>query len=95
MNDDKDVVQEEQQSVGLMAEEAQNIESEESNAEEGISHVQNENTGGEEELAEGEIYERPDWFPEKFWDEKDGPNIENMAKSINRKTKISANIILL
>lgn len=87
MNDEKDVVQEQQQSAGLMAEEAQNIESEENNAEEGISHVQNENTGGEEELAEGEIYERPDWFPEKFWDEKDGPNIENMAKSINHLEK--------
>lgn len=36
MNDEKDVVQEQQQSAGLMAEEAQNIESEENNAEEGI-----------------------------------------------------------
>jgi len=88
MNDEKDVVQEEQQSAGLMAEEAQNIESEDNNAqEEAISHIQNEDTGGEEELAEGEIYERPDWFPEKFWDEKDGPNIENMAKSINHLEK--------
>jgi ribosomal protein L10 len=88
MNDEKDVVQEEQQSTGLMAEEAQNIESEDNNAqEEGISHIQNEETGAEEELAEGEIYERPDWFPEKFWDEKDGPNIENMAKSINHLEK--------
>lgn len=88
MNDEKDVVQEEQQSLGLMAEEAQNIESEEKNAqEEGISHIQNEEAGAEEELAEGEIYERPDWFPEKFWDEKDGPNIENMAKSINHLEK--------
>ena len=88
MNDEKDVVQEEQQSTGLMAEEAQNIESEDNNAqEEGISHIQNEETGAEEELGEGEIYERPDWFPEKFWDEKDGPNIENMAKSINHLEK--------
>ena len=88
MNDEKDVVQEEQQSTGLMAEEAQNIESEEKNAEEeGISHIQNEETGAEEELAEGEIYERPDWFPEKFWDEKEGPNIENMAKSITHLEK--------
>ena len=88
MNDEKDVVQEEQQSAGLMAEEAQNIESEEKNAEEeGISHIQNEEAGAEEELGEGEIYERPDWFPEKFWDERDGPNIENMAKSINHLEK--------
>ena len=72
MNEEKDVAQEEQQSAGLMAEEAQNIESEEKNAEEEtISHIQNEVAREEEELAEGEIYERPDWFPEKFWDEKE------------------------
>ena len=92
MNDEKDVAQDQEQTksepMGLMAEEAQNIESEEKNAEEeGISHIQNEEAGAEEELGEGEIYERPDWFPEKFWDEKDGPNIENMAKSINHLEK--------
>ena len=90
MNEEKDVAQEttQEQSAGLMAEEAQNIESEEKNAEEeGISHIQNEEAGEEEELGEGEVYERPDWFPEKFWDEKDGPNIENMAKSINHLEK--------
>ena len=90
MNDEKDVAQEttQEQATGLMAEEAQNIESEDNNVEEeGISHIQNEEVGAEEELAEGEVYERPDWFPEKFWDEKDGPNIENMAKSINHLEK--------
>ena len=87
MNDDKDVAQEETQSSGLMAEEASNIESEVANEEEGISHIQNEETGAEEELGEGEVYERPDWFPEKFWDETEGPNIENMAKSISHLEK--------
>tara|TARA_Y100001937_G_scaffold65329_1_gene89358 strand:+ start:527 stop:1312 length:786 start_codon:yes stop_codon:yes gene_type:complete len=90
MNDEKDVAQEttQEQATGLMAEEAQNIESEDNNVEEeGISHIQNEEAGAEEELGEGEVYERPDWFPEKFWDEKDGPNIENMAKSINHLEK--------
>ena len=90
MNDEKDVAEEttQEQATGLMAEEAQNIESEDNNVEEeGISHIQNEEAGAEEELGEGEVYERPDWFPEKFWDEKDGPNIENMAKSINHLEK--------
>ena len=87
MNDEKDVAQEEQQSSGLMAEEAGNIESEVANEEEGISHIQNEEAGEEAEVGEGEVYERPDWFPEKFWDETDGPNIENMAKSINHLEK--------
>lgn len=87
MNDEKDLAQEEQQSSGLMAEEAGNIESEVANEEEGISHIQNEEAGEEAEVGEGEVYERPDWFPEKFWDETDGPNIENMAKSINHLEK--------
>ena len=77
MNDERDVAQEttQEQATGLMAEEAQNIESEVVNdEEEGISHIKDEETG--EEAGEGEIYERPDWFPEKFWNETDGPNIE-------------------
>lgn len=84
MNDEKDIAQSEEiqetQTSGLMAEESKTMESEETDGE-GINTHQDENTG-EEEKGEGEIYERPDWFPEKFWDEKDGPNIENMAKSI-------------
>ena len=93
MNEERDVNQEqqteevveEQQPSGLMAQEKQNMESEEAN-EEGINTHQDENIGAEEE-GEGEIYERPDWFPEKFWNENDGPNIENMAKSLNSLEK--------
>ena len=93
MNEERDVNQEqqteevveEQQPSGLMAQEKQNMESEEAK-EEGINTHQDENIGAEEE-GEGEIYERPDWFPEKFWHEKDGPNIENMAKSLNSLEK--------
>ena len=93
MNEERDVNQEqqteevveEQQPSGLMAQEKQNMESEEAD-EEGINTHQDENIGAEEE-GEGEIYERPDWFPEKFWHEKDGPNIENMAKSLNSLEK--------
>ena len=89
MNEEKDVSQveevEETQTSGLMAEEAKNMESEETDGE-SINTHQDENTG-EEEKGEGEIYERPDWFPAKFWDEKDGPNIENMAKSITHLEK--------
>ena len=32
------------------------------------------------EEAEDDNYERPDWFPEKFWDEKEGPDLENLTK---------------
>ncbi len=89
MDEEKNVTEDqevkEEQTQGLMAEEAKTMESEDTN-EEGINTHQDENTGAEEK-GEGEIYERPDWFPEKFWDEKDGPNIENMAKSISHLEK--------
>jgi len=29
-------------------------------------------------------YERPEWFPEKFWSEDDGPNIEALANSFKQ-----------
>ncbi len=89
MDEEKNVTEDqevkEEQPQGLMAEEAKTMESEDTN-EEGINTHQDENIGAEEE-GEGEIYERPDWFPEKFWHEKDGPNIENMAKSLNSLEK--------
>tara|TARA_R100001443_G_scaffold48688_1_gene61102 strand:- start:3332 stop:4153 length:822 start_codon:yes stop_codon:yes gene_type:complete len=34
-----------------------------------------------ESKDESEIYERPEWFPEKHWDEKEGPDLEGMVKS--------------
>ena len=88
MNDEKDVSARDQNSnlQVLWLKKHKTMESEDNKMEEGINTHQDENTGGEEE-GEGEIYERPDWFPEKFWDEKDGPNIENMAKSINHLEK--------
>jgi|TARA_R100000081_G_C4813989_1_gene173304 hypothetical protein len=89
MNEEKDVTQveevQETQTSGLMAEESKTMESEETDGE-GINTHQDESIGTEEE-SEGEVYERPDWFPEKFWHEKDGPNIENMAKSLNSLEK--------
>ena len=36
---------------------------------------------GEEEAKEAEPLERPDWFPEKFWNEEDGFELEKMTKS--------------
>lgn len=41
-----------------------------------IPHV-----AGEEETSEEEKLERPDYIPEKFWSDDDGPDIENLAKS--------------
>lgn len=41
----------------------------------------------EGEDIEGVEYERPDEFPTKFWDEKEGPDIENLVKSYNNLEK--------
>ena len=43
----------------------------------------------EGEDIEGVEYERPDEFPTKFWDEKEGPDIENLVKSYNNLEKKS------
>jgi hypothetical protein len=40
-----------------------------------------------EEEVEQEKLERPEWLPEKFWDEKEGPELEKMAKSYDELQK--------
>jgi len=40
-----------------------------------------------DEPEEPETYERPEWFPEKFWDEKEGPDLENIVKSYEELQK--------
>jgi hypothetical protein len=32
-------------------------------------------------------FERPDWYPEKFWNDDEGPDLENLAKSYNELQK--------
>jgi len=32
-------------------------------------------------------FERPEWYPEKFWNEEEGPDIENLVKSYNELQK--------
>ena len=64
---------------GLMASVA--LEEEANQEPEAMPHQE----GAEQEAVEGDdediIYERPDWFPDKHWDEKDGPDLEGMVKS--------------
>lgn len=40
-----------------------------------------------DEAAEDDELDRPDWFPEKFWDEKEGPDLENFTKSYKELEK--------
>ena len=64
---------------GLMA--SVTLDEEANKEPEAMPHLE----GAEQEAADADdediIYERPDWFPDKHWDEKDGPDLEGMAKS--------------
>ena len=76
---------EEQKPNGLVDEARQNAPEEEAPVEQDpISHVASEKPE-EDKLGEvedeDETFERPDYFPEKFWDEKEGPDIEALVKS--------------
>ena len=64
---------------GLMAGAAL-AEDKASDEEESISHLAEDAEQAEVE-DEDTIYERPDWFPEKHWDEKEGPDLEGLVKS--------------
>lgn len=54
-----------------------------------VPHLeQNQEATADDEIDWGD---RPDWMPEQFWDEKDGPALEEMAKSYNElRAKMSA-----
>lgn len=74
-----------EENQGLMA----NTEVEETQEEikdEGMATANPEDIVEGEDL-EGVEYERPDEFPTKFWDEKEGPDIENLVKSYNNLEK--------
>ena len=75
--------QEEQPSQGLMSEateEEKTTEDEGMSAKEGETIVEGENIDGVE-------FERPDTFPEKFWHETEGPDVEALAKSYTQLEK--------
>jgi galactitol-specific phosphotransferase system IIB component len=66
------------ESSGLLSPDLNN---QEENAEgESIDHLANTEEKGE---ADDNIDwgERPEWMPEQFWDEENGPDLENLAKS--------------
>ena len=80
--------------TGLMAQATLDTEGEDNQtAQEPISHVQPE--AGPASLddvtvaKEGEDTEfvKPDYFPDKFWDEEQGPDVENLVKSYNELQK--------
>jgi len=79
---------------GLMAQaEVQNQSEDNQQPEEPISHLQpDESLQSFDDVtlaSEGEEveFERPDWYPDKFWNEEEGPDLENLAKSYNELQK--------
>lgn len=70
---------------GLMAQATLEGEDNQQPEQETISHLEADNQPSVDETtiaSEGEEIEfkREDWFPEKFWNEESGPDIENLAK---------------
>lgn len=71
---------------GLMAQATPESEDNQQPEQETISHLEPDTQPSVDDVtlaAEGEDIEftREDWFPEKFWNEETGPDIENLAKS--------------
>ena len=71
---------EESQEQGLM-------DGVESNAAEETTEDQTIDHRADSEEPDDDVYDRPDWFPEKFWDEKEGPDLENLTKSYQELQK--------
>lgn len=71
---------------GLMAQATPESEDNQQPEQETISHLEPDTQPSVDDTtlaAEGEEIEftREDWFPEKFWNDETGPDIENLAKS--------------
>lgn len=76
---------------GLLAEAT--VETEEQQQPEEISHIKPEEgpaslddvtVAAEDDETE---FVRPDWYPEKFWNEEEGPDLENLAKAYGELQK--------
>jgi hypothetical protein len=77
---------------GLMAQASVESEDNQQPEQGTISHLEPDNQPSVEDVtvaAEGEDIEftREDWFPEKFWNDESGPDIENLAKSYSELQK--------
>lgn len=56
-------------------------------AEENVEPIPHKAEDVEPKEAETEKLERPEWLPEKFWNDEDGPELEKMAKSYDELQK--------
>ena len=78
---------------GLLADaQPQSDDNQEQAEEQSISHLQPDTEPSLDDVTlateqEDIAFERPDWYPDKFWDESDGPDLENLVKSYNELQK--------
>ena len=77
---------------GLMAQATIESEDNQQSEQETISHLQDDtqpSVDSQTVAKEGEETEfsRPDWYPEKFWNDDEGPDLENLVKSYNELQK--------
>lgn len=57
---------------------------------EAMPHLANDPEQPSGDMEDYEWGDRPDWIPEQFWSEKDGPDLEGLSKSYNElRTKFS------
>lgn len=58
---------------------------------ESIPHMENTDPQLQEGDSDIEWGEKPEWMPDQFWDEKDGPDLEGLSKSYQElRAKMSA-----
>lgn len=78
---------------GLMAQASVETEDNQQPEESTISHIQPETGPASLDdvtvAKEGEEveFEKPEWYPDKFWNEEEGPDLENLVKSYNELQK--------
>ena len=73
-----------EEAQGLMGEVPKTTEETKPEDQESIPHLVSTEEEGSDD---GETYLRPDYIPEKFWDEKEGPDLEGTYKSLNELEK--------
>lgn len=83
--DNQVATQDAEQSQGLMGSVPSGNEPKVDVAETSVPHL-----AGQDEVTSDDddgLYIRPDFIPEKFWDEAEGPDLEGMAKSLTELEK--------
>jgi len=85
MNQDNNLAVNEEESITSPLADNQGVNNDTEDKKESIPHLADDESQVE---SDNELYERPDYFPEQFWNEKDGPDLEGFAESYNHQRKL-------